>query len=227
MKKLFIMTCCVAALTAYAQDEEQVYDANKSQISSELFARGNDALEFQKYDEAKNYFAAAISYFSENPDYYYGLGMAQYYMKEYDSALFNLEKALAFDDQQANYHYYAGATWYEKGEYDKAIGSYWSAIGLNRTSDIRVDIKTCWFQIGLSEMKLKKYTAAVESFTQALAKDPDNDKAALNRGICYAMSQDFESACADFYQSALQGNERAKQFLDKYCPDYGKVVLKD
>jgi tetratricopeptide (TPR) repeat protein len=55
---------------------------------------------------------------------------------------------------------------------------------------------------GIEELKARNLDAAIEKFSQALAKDPKDVSAYNNRGLAYREKKDFTNAITDFTDAA-------------------------
>ena len=135
-----------------------------------------------------------------------------------DSASASIMEALKRDQSQANFHYYAGAIKYEKENYLEALKDYQKAIALNdQCLPVKIDVENAKFQMGVCYMKIDSHYEAIRLFSKLTEEDPTNDKAMLNRGIAYGNIKEYSKACDDFSDAAINGNDRAKVFLEKYC----------
>lgn len=59
-----------------------------------------------------------------------------------------------------------------------------------------IEIPVC-LNLGLSYLKVKDFGLSAKYCTQALTKEPENDKALYRRGMAYLGSGDIEKAKAD------------------------------
>ncbi|RZF61429.1 energy transducer TonB [Sphingobacterium corticibacterium] len=58
---------------------------------------------------------------------------------------------------------------------------------------------------------------AITYFDRMIAKNPKNEKALINRGYCYLLLNDQESACEDFRILRNLGFDSGKSLLEKHC----------
>lgn len=204
-------------LTATSLAHSQVIDQSLTVLSTPLFNKATLCLEAKSYRKAINFYKQALAYYSEHPDSYYGKAVSHYYLNEMDSASASIMEALKRDESQANFHYYAGAINYEKEKFSDALKNYKKAIELNDASIVKIDVSNTQFQIGVCYMEIESHYEAIRLFTKLINEDGLNSKAVLNRGIAYGNIREYSKACDDFSEAALQGNERAIVFLEKYC----------
>jgi tetratricopeptide (TPR) repeat protein len=213
MKNLLLAILLVASSMAYSQ----ITDQNLTVLSTPLFNKATLCLEAKSYRKAINLYSQALAYYSEHPDSHYGKAVSYYYLKDMDSASISIMEALKRDQSQANFHYYAGAINYEKGKYSEALKCYQNAVALNDQSTVKIDVENATFQIGVCFMKIESHYEAIRLFADIIKKDPMDYKAVLNRGISYANIKEYTKACDDFAEAAMMGNDRAIEFLERYC----------
>ncbi len=213
MKKLLIALLLTTTSLVYSQ----VIDQSLTVLSTPLFNQATLCLEAKSYRKAVNLYSQALAYYSEHPDSYFGKAVSHYYLNEMDSANASILEALKRDQSQANFHYYAGAISYEKGKFSDALKSYKKAIDLNAQSEIKIDAENAKFQMGVCFMKIESHYEAIRLFSELVNEDFLNYKARLNRGISYANVREYSKACDDFSEAAIQGNDRAIEFLERYC----------
>ncbi len=64
-----------------------------------------------------------------------------------------------------------------------------------------------WFDLGIFELKSRRYQAAIEAFSKAIEINPHDDMAYNHRGIAWSQKGDYDRAVAD-YTKAIDINPR-------------------
>ena len=72
-----------------------------------------------------------------------------------------------------------------------------------------IEIPVC-LNLGLSYLKVKDFGLAIKYCTQALAKEPENDKALYRRGMAYLGNGDYEKSKNDLTKAyeVTQGKDQ-------------------
>jgi tetratricopeptide (TPR) repeat protein len=96
-----------------------------------------------------------------------------------------------------------------------------------------------WFERGLLELNRSRHEEAIESFSKAIEKDPDNQQAYNNRGIARCQKGEYDHAIADYTKaleiagrSAEVYNNRGVAWFHKYeydlaIEDYNRALETD
>jgi len=112
--------------------------------------------------------------------------------------LFSTLWGCASDEQKKASYLDKGKAYYEKGDYRSAILEFKNAVQIDpKYSDAH-------YMIGLTELKLKNFQEAFNSFTLAVKHSPDNLNAQLEIGKLFLASKAFDKALAtaDFILSS-------------------------
>jgi tetratricopeptide (TPR) repeat protein len=92
-----------------------------------------------------------------------------------------------------------GMKLYEEGSFAEAARELESAVALPHSSD-QSDLLTT---IGNTYNELREYEKALEFHERALAENPNNHRAHVNRGVVYRLQGEFDKA-EESYKAALQ-----------------------
>ena len=68
---------------------------------------------------------------------------------------------------------------------------------------------------GNAELKAGQYSEAIQSYTEAIELGPDDPVAFYNRGICYALLKDHQSANRDFTKAIELKSDDASAFYNR------------
>ena len=85
-----------------------------------------------------------------------------------------------------------------------------NAVGYSQTAEE-------YFYKGLSKHKLGDDRGAILDYTKAIAINPNNDLAYLNRGLARLNLDQKESGCLDLSKAGELGHEEAYKFIKEYC----------
>ncbi len=114
---------CIFIIAAIADDS--------AQKAKELFSRGVEASDAQKYEEAIKYFEAVLKI---NPDYaetYNNLGVAYVKLGRHTVAMEAYKKAIRIDPDYAEAHYNMGVAYVISGNREAALAEYEIITGLD------------------------------------------------------------------------------------------------
>lgn len=107
---------------------------------------------------------------------------------------------------------------YQKlAQYENAINDYKSAIAAadaagSRSQGIHRDIGFCF-------AAMHKYSEAIDWYTKAIHRQPNDGTSYYNRGIIYYNElKDTNHACDDFYNASLFGIKPAEELMEQVCP---------
>lgn len=125
-----------------------------------------------------------------------------------------LTTAMRLEPNNTNAIYALAMFYQEKQEYDNAETLYRQMLDINPNS------ADAWHNLGYMELfYYRDYPRAIEYMTRALAADPNDLNSLVDRGCAYELSNQRDSARADFnaalsidntYQPAIDGLSRVK-----------------
>ncbi len=169
--------------------------------------RGITAYENGDYETASAEFKEAVSYDSENADYYIHLGMTYIEEKLYSEALgyFNqAEECAKSSEQTATVNRGRGIVYLYEGDYASAAGWFDEVLQTEDISDtLRVD--TLYYKAE-AEDKAGNYDEAVSCYTDILSVEEDAG-ALMLRGLVYAKMGDYGLAENDLYNAIDQSRK--------------------
>jgi len=98
--------------------------------------------------EAKRYTIEGLTYFKNNDNLIFNLGLLEFYLEEYDDSLKTMEKLIEKNRYYPNAHYIKGLIYEKKGEFEKAKKEFIQEVNINPGS------RKAWQKI--KEMKNEK-----------------------------------------------------------------------
>jgi len=101
-----------------------------------------------EFNEAKKYALSGLTYFQNNDNLLFNLGLTHFYLGEYESALRVLNGLMERNEYYPDAHYLKGLVYEKKGDYLKAKEEFIKEININPGS------KRAWKKI--KEMKNEK-----------------------------------------------------------------------
>jgi len=134
---------------------------------AQLEAAGDQARAAKDFDQANEYFQAAIRRDSKNPVLYNKLGLSQLRMNNTRAAKFNFQKAVKLNSKYADAINNIGAVYYMQKEYGSAARQFKKAVALDETRpSFHVNLGATWFA-------QKKLEGAIAEYARALELNPD------------------------------------------------------
>ncbi|MGB9677725.1 MAG: tetratricopeptide repeat protein [Candidatus Ratteibacteria bacterium] len=100
------------------------------------------------FQEGKKYTLQGLTYFKNNDNLIFNLGLIEFYLKEYDNAQKNMETLISKNKYYPNAHYINGLIYEKKGDIEKAKKEFIEEININPGS------RKAWQKI--KEMKNEK-----------------------------------------------------------------------
>jgi tetratricopeptide (TPR) repeat protein len=191
--------------------------------SSAILIDSNDGLLYYERGLCRNKvfeFEKAIEDFDKaveiNEAYYQAYcdkGLACFALQRYDEALKNYNKCLQFDKTYSVAYYNKGLFYHRDKDHDKAIENYTNALVNHRVSSL-VDIRAFAYNNRGNVYMIKQlYDLAIADINNALAIDPAQGAAYLNRGIIMQQILSYNKAKENFVKALgiLQTNEEANK----------------
>ncbi len=169
--------------------------------------KGMNAYENSDYQTAIQEFKEALSYDSQNADYYIHLGMAYIEQKSYDEALgyFNqAEGCTENDNQTALLNRGRGIAYLYQGNYQASAQAFGTALAVEELeTDLKADM--LYYQAEAEE-KSGDYAAAAASYGQIIQLN-DDAGARMLRGMAYMELKDYASAETDLYAAVKKSRK--------------------
>ena len=164
-----------------------------AQINADrMLAIGRNALYFEDYVLAIQYFNKIIRVKPYLSQPYYFRSIAKYSLDDYKGAEEDIKKALDINPYLVNGYNLYGIIKQKEGDAEEAIKIY------SKGLEIEPDNINLLINRGNSKMSLKKYKEAIEDYNKALKLNPNLISARLNRGMAKVNEKDTIGAIQDF-----------------------------
>lgn len=160
-------------------------------VDSEAEDFHKEALKYAKnkqYQEAINCWIKAISCNSEDPDYYYNLGIAFFQIKNYQESIENLLKAISLCPIYHKAYLVLGTVYLKIRKYEKA------EIYLRESINFFQNNPFAFLNLGAVYSILKKYDKAIHMFQKTLHLSPNEVRAYFGLGKLYNIQGEKELA---------------------------------
>ncbi len=200
MKKiLFIYTIILVLSTC-------VSIKTKKNVAIDYYNLGNDYLEVKNYKKAIESFNKSLEYDQKSTNTILNLIITCQLNKDFISAEKNIIKHFKKGDNEYSKKLLMllGNNYYLQGKYNQAIKTY------NEYREAYPDNATCYFNLGLTQLKLSDEEEALDYFLEAYNKDNKFIAAIYNIADYYYKNKDYDNS---FYYFSLLEN------LDKKNPD--------
>jgi tetratricopeptide (TPR) repeat protein/S1-C subfamily serine protease len=201
---------------------------------------GNQLYRLEEYDEA---IAAAERVIQLKPDFYYAYylkGLTLFQSRRYAEALIAFEEATKIPNFYPAWKL-KSAMLNKLRKYDEALLAIKKAIevagGCNvTTAEEAGGCLTLYFGQGSVLGKLKRYQEAIDSYSRAIALNPDFTEAYINRGLTYYYLKQYDKALADYNKAIALNPDDAMAYssrgatyyylkqYDKALADYNKAI---
>jgi Tfp pilus assembly protein PilF len=178
--------------------------------------------------DAEKAFREVLKEDPKNPEVWDGLGLALLMQGRFRDALQPLDKAVALAPENGSYRNNRGVARMEIGEYQLA-GEDFEVAERSQNPDDRL---SATINRGRLQQRQGNYSAAVQEFTLALARDPQSFIALLGRGIARESMGDTEAAAEDYLAAVKLDTQNAEAnlrlglcLMSLHKPDLGKRYL--
>lgn len=142
----------------------------------------------RNFVEAINSWVKAISVNSNDPDYYFNLGIAFFEIKNYKESIENLNKALRLCPIYYKAHIILGTVYLKVRHFDS------SEKHLKESIRFYPNHALAYLNLGAVYSILKRYDDAIATFSKALELCPDEVRAHFGIGKIYSLKNDVEKA---------------------------------
>lgn len=210
------------AMDEFAEECEKLADENprlKLLRGYEPWDRGTMCIHEEKYDEALQYFAEALSY-GEHQSFLKDRGRVYWIKNQYTEALADFEKALTYNPFDAEIMLNAARMDCFLNRFPEAVKNMGQVERIAPKNEDLRDFKEWAGQHlvyeGYQLYKKQEYEAAIDFYSWATTFDAGNAEAYYYRGAAKIRVEQLESAEADF-KEALKLNptdEHSRQMLD-------------
>jgi tetratricopeptide (TPR) repeat protein len=180
-KRKFYIILLISILNYYC------LSADKEEIE-----KAQNALKFNNFTQAIELYTGLINTYSEYAPFFYGRGMAYYYLDNNNDAAIDFQKAISFDSNYFDAYLGLTYTLLHNGNNKKSLELIEKAIQINPKSS------NAFYTKGLINYLDKKYKNSIEDFSIAIKLDTTNVSAIYGRAIAYYQLKDYENAKIDF-----------------------------
>lgn len=203
----------------------------EAQINTDrMLSIGKNALYFEDYVLAIQYFNKVIRVKPYLSDPYFFRGLAKYYLEDYNGAEIDLTTALSKNPFLVDAYNLRGIIKGRKKNHQEAIEDY--------TEGLKIEPENVNLLInrGQSKAYLEKYESSIKDFDAAIEKDPNLLNAYLSRGMAKVHATDTIGAMKDFTTVVEKNPYMADGFAtrgflyyqmgkyEKALGDYDKVI---
>ncbi len=164
-----------------------------AQINTDrMLAIGKNALYFEDYVLAIQYFNKVIRVKPYLSEPYFFRGLAKYYLEDYNGAELDLNTALGKNPFLVDAYNVRGIIKGRRKEYQEAIDDYSEGLTIE-PNNVNLLINR-----GQSKTALEEYDAAIEDYDKVLDRNPTMLSAYLTRGMAKIHAKDSIGALEDF-----------------------------
>jgi Tfp pilus assembly protein PilF len=173
----------------------------------ELLAKGNEAFDQKKFDEARAFYEDILKKQPEAFPIYLNIGNCYFAQENYETAEQNYLKVLDKDPRNANAIIGVGNCFANRGDTAKAMEWY------GKIEVERIDDPVVLFNMGVSYYSNGKFEEALKFFLKAVEKQKDSADALYQLGLTYINLQKNAEALMAFgeYLKADPDSPRADQ----------------
>ena len=186
-----------------------------------LLAKGNQALQDGKFDEAAAAYEDALRADPKNSSGFAGLAWAQVQQSKLNDAEVTLKKSLAYDANNAVAHYMLGVTMFRRDRLNEAMSSFEKSLNINGKN------ARARHYLGVISSKMGLAPRAEREFKAALAIDPGYGEAYFNLAVLYVTwdPPKWEEARKN-YSEAVKAGVKPDPNLEKILSADGPAVSK-
>lgn len=196
--------------------EQAIADFNKAIELAPNYAdayvnRGVVEMELVMDEAAITDFDQALAIFPEHVLAYSNKGSALYNLKRYADAIPVLDAAIQYGGGNANNYCIRGLCHFAERNDSLAILDFQTVLTLTPNNAL------AYSSMGAAMRNLGHYNEAIKALTTAISLEPGDPNTHNIRGLCYAETGDFQSACTDFQNAASMGFDKAALNMERFC----------
>ncbi|MDR0927464.1 MAG: tetratricopeptide repeat protein [Ignavibacteria bacterium] len=150
------------------------------------------ALKNKDYNTAKSIYSALITKVSSNASFYYGRGMANYYLNNDNNAEKDFTQAIDLDNDMTEAYLGLALVLIQKNDYQRCLTI------LNKALKNNSDRNNFYYLRGFVNYLQEDFQNAASDFSQVIVNDRDNADALYGRAISYYRMKNYPDATADF-----------------------------
>ncbi|MFF1259770.1 tetratricopeptide repeat protein, partial [Streptomyces sp. NPDC058321] len=148
--------------------------------------RGRNQRNSEKYDQALNDYAAALSLDPDAERAYHGRALTYHLMGRFDDAVNDYDHAIELNPAKANLFTYRGLSYFFMGRFDDALADF------DRALELVPDNALAQTTRGLTYHSMERYDDAIADFDRAIELDPDNAWAHTSRGMTFDSMERYD-----------------------------------
>lgn len=176
---------------------------------------GMEAVQKLEYNEALNYFKAALADNEDERQVCRGMGLAYMGLSQYEEAIAYLERALQLSDgtprdMDYDISYYLATAYYRNGQSEEAISTYDAILAL------RPKEKEAYYLRGCVKLYSGDYEGSMQDFDSAVAEGKDYDR--LIQIYNVLKDNGYKETGREYLLQAIADNEKS---MDNY--DLGRI----
>ena len=152
---------------------------------------GASSFALGQYKEAAEAYRQATKLDADNPDTQYALGLSFNKLNRADEEILAYKRAVAIKPDFSNALEQLGAAYFKQKRYASAIETF------EQLKTYKPDAKT-YNYLGESYLELGKTQESLDAFNNAVAYNPDFDRARFNLGKAYLKNGDRDSATIQY-----------------------------
>ena len=152
----------------------------------------HNALKFNNFDKAVELYSNLIDNYSKYAPFFYGRGMAYYYLNKNQEAESDFQKAINLDNNYFDAQLGLALVLIGEGKNKKSYDF------LNKAIQINPNSSDAFYSRGLLNYVEQNFTNSVEDFSEAIKLNENNLNAIYGRAISYYQLEDFNNAKVDF-----------------------------
>jgi tetratricopeptide (TPR) repeat protein len=133
---------------------------------------------------------------------------------DFKGAILDYSKAIKLNPNKSDYYYF-------RANAKSLIGDFYGSLeDSNQSIKLNPTVAIYYFERGYSKHRLKDFQGAILDFTKSISlasEDTAKAESYLLRGFSKTACNKTREACTDFSKAGELGNEKAYDYIQKYC----------
>ncbi|MFH2095185.1 MAG: tetratricopeptide repeat protein [Bacteroidota bacterium] len=142
---------------------DKVYKFSYADIAAIYTQNGIDAAAAGEFSSAISEFETALLYTPGDPDLYYNIGLACYFLADYESSISNIDRAISLNEKNTGYYGQRGISYCMTGSFDKAISDF------NKMLEIDPQSGDAYANLGAVYIMMENIPEACKNIAKAAA----------------------------------------------------------
>jgi tetratricopeptide (TPR) repeat protein len=190
-----------------------------SQTTSDLIKKGDNYFRVKKYSKAIRAYSKAIANDNANVEAYFKRAQSYSLTKNDEAAVKDYDRAIRFDPKNPKIYFMRAQSNLYIGFIKFALDDYKQAI------DLDTNYIAAYAKLGDLFFKMRKTDEAIEFFTKAIVKDPNQSADVYNnRGYCYLTLKSYKQALDDYATAIIIKPDYLEAYLNS---GYSYLKLKE